>query len=101
MEPVKFVALVRSPVIFKNCFGKRSRLAGQKRVPDPPAIITANNSNASSLISTKPLVFADRPFENSHIFAITDLHDQISAPHFDFTLQHMVSVFRHPYNVRA
>ena len=37
------------------------------------------------------MVFADHAFQYSHIFAIADLHDQISAPHFDFTLQHVVS----------
>ncbi len=26
--------------MLKNCFGSRARLAGQNRVPDPPAMIT-------------------------------------------------------------
>jgi len=31
-------------VIRSSCFGKRRRLRGQKRVPVPPAITTANRS---------------------------------------------------------
>ena len=42
------------------------------------------------------MVFTDYPFQDSHIFRITDLDDQISTPHFDFSLEHMVSVFRYP-----
>ena len=46
------------------------------------------------------MVFADHTFENPHIFGIADLHDQISAPHFNFTLQHVVAVLRDPDDVR-
>jgi len=33
--------MVRSPKIFRNCLGFSFVLRGQKRVPDPPAMITA------------------------------------------------------------
>ena len=47
------------------------------------------------------MIFADHAFHYSHIFCIADLHDQVSAPLFDVALQHMVSVFGHPYDVRG
>ena len=34
-------SMVRSPWTLRNCFGRSVRLAGQSRVPEPPARMTA------------------------------------------------------------
>ena len=47
------------------------------------------------------MVFADHAFENPHIFGVADLHDEVSTSHFDLSLQHVVAVFRYPYDVRG
>ena len=41
-------------------------------------------------------VFTYHTFQYPYVFAIADLDDQISTPHFDLSLQNMVSVFRYP-----
>jgi hypothetical protein len=45
------------------------------------------------------MVLAYDSLEYPHVFRVTDLHDQVSTPHFDFTLQHMVSVLCYPHDV--
>jgi hypothetical protein len=38
-----------SPLMLKNCFGLLLRLAGQNRVPEPPAIMTTYILSSSLL----------------------------------------------------
>ena len=47
------------------------------------------------------MVFANHAFEYTYIFSVADLHDQVSASHFDLSLQHVVAVFRYPDDVRG
>ena len=47
------------------------------------------------------MVFANHAFEYTYIFSVADLHDQVSASHFDLSLQHVVAVFGDPYDVRG
>ena len=42
------------------------------------------------------VVFTYYTFEYPNIFRIADLDDQIAAPHFNLSLQHVVSVLCHP-----
>ncbi len=47
------------------------------------------------------MIFADHSLQNSYIFGITDLHQQIAAAQLDVPLQHRISVLCYPYQVRG
>src|SRR5258708_13186250 len=49
-------SMVSLPTIFSNCLGVRVRLRGQKRVPRPPAKITACVVSLSAAISVPSYV---------------------------------------------
>jgi hypothetical protein len=46
------------------------------------------------------MVFAHHSFEYPYIFGIADLNEQVSTPHFDVTLKHVVAILSRPYQVR-
>ncbi len=45
------------------------------------------------------VIFTDDPFEDAHIFGITDLDQQRATPLLDVALEHLVAVFRYPDDV--
>jgi hypothetical protein len=45
------------PMMFRNCLDFDSRLRGQKRVPDPPAMITAYKSDLRSMPEPEKTTF--------------------------------------------
>lgn len=42
------------------------------------------------------VVCAHYSFENSHVFGVADLHEQVPTPDFDVACQHMVTILRDP-----
>src|SRR5678815_1714119 len=69
-------SIERLVVILRNCFGSRSRLAGQNRVPDPPAMITANIVNLSESFESKRNMEQNVKLCHSRMVAILSNHTE-------------------------
>ena len=46
------------------------------------------------------MIFADYSFKYPHIFGVADLQEQVSTSDFDVTFKHVITVLRHPDDVR-
>ncbi len=46
------------------------------------------------------MIFADHAFQDADIFAVADLHQQLSTSNFEVALQNVVAILGTPYDVR-
>jgi hypothetical protein len=42
------------------------------------------------------MIFIQKSFQNPHVFIVTDLNDQFSAPFLNVSCQHMITILRNP-----